>query len=145
MSILRDALRQRQKRRLIDSCGHERCYSCLFRSEACPLCLYDAGTGDLDDDNDDNDDDDDVLEGPFRGGSIYGFSSGPTSVLASADDWIDDSSTVNSLCGSPRPRIKVTTRANLPPRSVHVSIAQIDEFLEDVSVSFRLATDLRSE
>lgn len=28
-----------KKRRLIDSCGHERCYSCLFRSEACPLCL----------------------------------------------------------------------------------------------------------
>ena len=28
-----------RKRRLIDSCGHERCYACLFSSgEACPLC-----------------------------------------------------------------------------------------------------------
>ena len=27
-----------RKRRLIDSCGHERCYSCLFSSEICPLC-----------------------------------------------------------------------------------------------------------
>ena len=23
---------------LVDSCGHERCYSCLFVSEDCPLC-----------------------------------------------------------------------------------------------------------
>ena len=23
---------------LLDSCGHERCYSCLFLSEDCPLC-----------------------------------------------------------------------------------------------------------
>jgi len=28
-----------RKRRLIDSCGHERCYSCIFRTDACPLCL----------------------------------------------------------------------------------------------------------
>ncbi|XP_065582552.1 protein TANC2-like isoform X2 [Artemia franciscana] len=27
-----------RKRRLIDACGHERCYSCLFSSESCPLC-----------------------------------------------------------------------------------------------------------
>lgn len=27
-----------RKRRLIDSCGHERCYACLFSSELCPLC-----------------------------------------------------------------------------------------------------------
>lgn len=27
-----------RKRRLIDSCGHERCYACLFSSEVCPLC-----------------------------------------------------------------------------------------------------------
>lgn len=28
-----------KKRRLIDSCGHERCWSCLFSSkEECPLC-----------------------------------------------------------------------------------------------------------
>lgn len=95
-----------KKRRLIDSCGHERCYSCLFRSEACPLCLR----------ADFNDDD----EGPFREG-FTGFS-GPMSILAPTDGWIDESSTVNSLCGSPRPRTKVTTRANLPSRVIHVSI-----------------------
>ncbi|KAG5879492.1 hypothetical protein JTB14_026360 [Gonioctena quinquepunctata] len=27
-----------KKRRLIDNCGHERCYSCMFTNEACPLC-----------------------------------------------------------------------------------------------------------
>ncbi|XP_060801357.1 protein TANC2 isoform X1 [Amyelois transitella] len=27
-----------KKRKLIDVCGHERCYSCMFRNEACPLC-----------------------------------------------------------------------------------------------------------
>ncbi|XP_050543251.1 protein TANC2 isoform X2 [Daktulosphaira vitifoliae] len=27
-----------KKRKLIDSCGHERCYSCMFRNEGCPLC-----------------------------------------------------------------------------------------------------------
>ncbi|XP_017764985.1 PREDICTED: protein TANC2 isoform X3 [Eufriesea mexicana] len=94
-----------KKRRLIDSCGHERCYSCLFRSEACPLCLR----ADFNDD--------DGLEGPFREG--FTGSSGPMSILAPTDGWIDESSTVNSLCGSPRPRTKVTTRANLPSRVMH--------------------------
>ena len=27
-----------KQRRLLDSCGHERCYSCLFRQEECPVC-----------------------------------------------------------------------------------------------------------
>lgn len=27
-----------KKRRLIDNCGHERCYSCMFTNEVCPLC-----------------------------------------------------------------------------------------------------------
>ncbi|XP_048485454.1 protein TANC2 [Plutella xylostella] len=27
-----------KKRKLIDTCGHERCYSCMFRNEACPVC-----------------------------------------------------------------------------------------------------------
>ncbi|XP_019768638.2 protein TANC2 isoform X2 [Dendroctonus ponderosae] len=27
-----------KKRRLIDTCGHERCYSCMFTNEVCPLC-----------------------------------------------------------------------------------------------------------
>ena len=26
------------KRRLIDTCGHPRCYSCLFDDKPCPLC-----------------------------------------------------------------------------------------------------------
>ncbi|XP_031847478.1 zinc-RING finger and ankyrin repeat domain-containing protein rolling pebbles isoform X3 [Nomia melanderi] len=94
-----------KKRRLIDSCGHERCYSCLFRSEACPLCLR----ADFNDE--------DGLEGPFR--DEFAGTSGPMSILAPTDGWIDESSTVNSLCGSPRPRTKVTTRANLPSRVMH--------------------------
>lgn len=32
-----------KKRRLIDNCGHERCYSCMFTNEACPLCLKSNG------------------------------------------------------------------------------------------------------
>ncbi|KAK3915593.1 Protein TANC2 [Frankliniella fusca] len=31
-----------KKRRLIDSCGHERCYDCLVQSEACPKCACNA-------------------------------------------------------------------------------------------------------
>lgn len=27
-----------KKRKLIDTCGHERCYSCMFKNEACTLC-----------------------------------------------------------------------------------------------------------
>ena len=27
-----------QRRRLVDSCGHHRCYSCLFLQEECPVC-----------------------------------------------------------------------------------------------------------
>lgn len=27
-----------KKRKLIDTCGHERCFTCMFRNEACPLC-----------------------------------------------------------------------------------------------------------
>ena len=27
-----------KKRRLVDACGHERCYSCMFRRQECPLC-----------------------------------------------------------------------------------------------------------
>ena len=28
-----------KKRRLVDTCGHERCYACMFRNETCPICL----------------------------------------------------------------------------------------------------------
>ncbi|KAL0269173.1 UNVERIFIED_CONTAM: hypothetical protein PYX00_006985 [Menopon gallinae] len=31
-----------KKRKLIDTCGHERCYSCMFRNEICPLCSSDG-------------------------------------------------------------------------------------------------------
>lgn len=31
-----------KRRRLIDNCGHELCYSCIYTSEHCPLCLMDA-------------------------------------------------------------------------------------------------------
>lgn len=27
-----------KKRKLIDNCGHGRCYSCMFKSEECPVC-----------------------------------------------------------------------------------------------------------
>jgi hypothetical protein len=35
----RVAFNEGKRRRLVDACGHERCYSCLFQSETCPLCL----------------------------------------------------------------------------------------------------------
>ncbi|XP_011644228.1 protein TANC2 isoform X3 [Pogonomyrmex barbatus] len=93
-----------KKRRLIDSCGHERCYSCLFRSEVCPLCLrgYDLNN-------------DDGLEES----SLRDVSSTPLPTFALTDGWLDESSTVNSLCGSPRLRTKITTRTNLPSRVIH--------------------------
>ncbi|XP_018398120.1 PREDICTED: protein TANC2 [Cyphomyrmex costatus] len=94
-----------KKRRLIDSCGHERCYSCLFRSEICPLCLRGYGL---------NDDDDGLEELSLRN-----VSSVPLSTFAPTDGWLDESSTVNSLCGSPRLRSKITTRANLPSQVLH--------------------------
>ncbi|KAK6638958.1 hypothetical protein RUM43_007228 [Polyplax serrata] len=31
-----------KKRKLIDTCGHERCYSCMFHNEICPLCSSDG-------------------------------------------------------------------------------------------------------
>uniref|UniRef100_A0A4Y0BL15 RING-type domain-containing protein n=1 Tax=Anopheles funestus TaxID=62324 RepID=A0A4Y0BL15_ANOFN len=34
-----------KKRKLIDACGHERCYSCMFRNEACPHCLAQKESG----------------------------------------------------------------------------------------------------
>jgi len=104
-----------KKRRLIDSCGHERCYSCLFRSEVCPLCLRGY---DLNDDDDDDDLNDDGLEEPF----LRSVSSIPLFTFAPTDGWLNESSTVNSLCGSPRLRTKIATGANLPSRVIHVSL-----------------------
>ncbi|XP_017783609.1 PREDICTED: protein TANC2 isoform X2 [Nicrophorus vespilloides] len=36
-----------KKRRLIDNCGHERCYSCMFTSEVCPTCNPEAASKDV--------------------------------------------------------------------------------------------------
>merc|ERR1719228_2372252 len=33
-----------RKRRLLDTCGHERCYSCIFRSDVCALCIHTDST-----------------------------------------------------------------------------------------------------
>ncbi|XP_021708757.1 protein TANC2 isoform X2 [Aedes aegypti] len=38
-----------KKRKLIDTCGHERCYSCMFRNEICPIC-HPASQPDIDHD-----------------------------------------------------------------------------------------------
>jgi len=27
-----------KRRRLVDTCGHERCHSCMFNSDQCPVC-----------------------------------------------------------------------------------------------------------
>ena len=34
-----------KKRKLIDTCGHERCYSCMFKNEKCPICCKSAEGG----------------------------------------------------------------------------------------------------
>lgn len=121
-----------KKRRLIDSCGHERCYSCLFRSEACPLCLRAT----------DLNDDDDGLEEPL--GGEFAAPSASLSIFAPTDGWLDESSTVNSLCNSPRPRTKITTRANLPSRVTHVSafIATQEKTARWIFIFFSFAKDL---
>ncbi|KAK9872670.1 hypothetical protein WA026_018804 [Henosepilachna vigintioctopunctata] len=37
-----------KKRRLIDNCGHERCYSCMFYNEVCPLCFVNTQDDEVD-------------------------------------------------------------------------------------------------
>ncbi|XP_044761328.1 protein TANC2 isoform X3 [Coccinella septempunctata] len=37
-----------KKRRLIDNCGHERCYSCMFYNEVCPLCFVNNQEDEID-------------------------------------------------------------------------------------------------
>ncbi|XP_057330319.1 protein TANC2 isoform X3 [Microplitis mediator] len=92
-----------KKRRLIDSCGHERCYSCLFRSEACPICCHDAPDRQIRDDVTHYD---------------TGFSSSEPVSMIAIDDWNDneDPSAINSLCGSPLPKSKFS-RSNIVYRS----------------------------
>nr|XP_050866440.1 protein TANC2 isoform X1 [Vespula vulgaris] len=119
-----------KKRRLIDSCGHERCYSCLFRSEACPLCMR-AEHQRADLNGDDEEDEEGLIDGrTFGEDFVVGSTIEPMSTLLPIDGaWIDDSSTINSLCGSPRPRSKLTTRANLTSRTIH----QRDNLADNVS------------
>ena len=38
----REAFDCGKKRRLIDSCGHERCYTCMFSKELCSLCTIEG-------------------------------------------------------------------------------------------------------
>lgn len=49
-----------KKRKLIDTCGHDRCYSCMFKNESCTVCAdtqrhqrqetqHEASTGKLND------------------------------------------------------------------------------------------------
>ena len=38
-----NTLSRGNKRRLVDSCGHERCYSCIGRNEKCALCIQMGG------------------------------------------------------------------------------------------------------
>ncbi|XP_074093654.1 zinc-RING finger and ankyrin repeat domain-containing protein rolling pebbles isoform X1 [Cotesia typhae] len=92
-----------KKRRLIDSCGHERCYSCLFRSEACPICRHDAPDRQIREDVTHYD---------------TGFSSSEPVSMIAIDDWNDneDLSAVNSLCSSPLPKSKFS-RSNIVYRS----------------------------
>lgn len=33
-----------KKRKLIDTCGHDRCYSCMFKNESCTVCVKDSNT-----------------------------------------------------------------------------------------------------
>ncbi|XP_039314116.1 protein TANC2 isoform X3 [Solenopsis invicta] len=113
-----------KKRRLIDSCGHERCYSCLFRNEICPLCLRDY----------DFNDNDDRLEEQ----SLGNVCSAPMSTYASTDSWLDEPSTMNSLNNSPRLRTNITTRDNLPLRIIHQRGAT-----ENLSLT-TIAKDLKS-
>lgn len=36
-----------KRRKLIDTCGHERCYSCMFRNDQCPMCMNSSLKGKL--------------------------------------------------------------------------------------------------
>lgn len=102
-----------KKRRLIDSCGHERCYSCLFRSEACPICrnTYES-----------RQDDSVILQDDIVNYDTGFCSSEPVSIIAT-EDWNDDTSAMNSLCGSPRPRMKITRNVT---RTTHVSVSSFN-------------------
>ncbi|KAK0089572.1 hypothetical protein PV325_006701 [Microctonus aethiopoides] len=95
-----------KKRRLIDSCGHERCYSCLFRNETCTICRNDVPTRQIRDD---------------IGHYDTGFSSSEPVSMIAIDNCNDDTvSTVNSECGSPLPRPKLTSsRSNHALSSSH--------------------------
>ncbi|KAK0168005.1 hypothetical protein PV327_001848 [Microctonus hyperodae] len=95
-----------KKRRLIDSCGHERCYSCLFRNETCTICRNDVPNRQIRDD---------------IGHYDTGFSSSEPVSMIAIDNCNDDTvSTMNSDCGSPLPRPKLaSSRSNHALSSSH--------------------------
>ncbi|XP_023319029.1 protein TANC2 [Trichogramma pretiosum] len=105
-----------KKRRLIDSCGHDRCYSCLVRTQICPLCSclpysnnnFNASSSksfEDDDDEDDIDADDDIdddydeenddeNESSFlrpKGRRTRGFA-GSRQSSAAGGDWLESAS-----------------------------------------------------
>ena len=112
-----------KKRRLIDSCGHERCYSCLFRSETCPLCAQEATVRRLDC-LDVEDEENNVGTTPdltcLRDAAGNYFNANNHCL-----DWLESSSAVNSLCGSPRPRHKFAARAYTPTQRSQVSVLDV--------------------
>ncbi|XP_058455784.1 protein TANC2 isoform X2 [Malaya genurostris] len=73
-----------KKRKLIDTCGHERCYSCMFRNEICPICHKTAQ----------QDIDHDIISrhGGYLSRNMHGYDTG-----------IDSTTTLLSPLGSPRP------------------------------------------
>ncbi|KAJ8680121.1 hypothetical protein QAD02_015908 [Eretmocerus hayati] len=92
-----------KKRRLIDSCGHERCYSCLFRSSACPLCARDSSEPHLASGHRLLQDDE--IENRHQLPAL-------SRLLPSTErciDWLESS----SLCGSPMPARKLNSNAKL--------------------------------
>ncbi|XP_014205049.1 protein TANC2 [Copidosoma floridanum] len=104
-----------KKRRLIDSCGHERCYSCMFHNEACPLCFNEVHRRVLDNDEfveEEHEEDDEkaIIGLPVSNGVHNGRYFNASHCL----DWLESSSAANSLCGSPRPRLKFAARTHPP-------------------------------
>ncbi|XP_052565733.1 protein TANC2 isoform X3 [Culex pipiens pallens] len=73
-----------KKRKLIDTCGHERCYSCMFRNEICPICHPAVH----------QDSDHDILsnKGGYLSRKMHGYDTG-----------IGSTTTLLSPLGSPQP------------------------------------------
>ncbi|XP_055636122.1 protein TANC2 isoform X2 [Toxorhynchites rutilus septentrionalis] len=76
-----------KKRKLIDTCGHERCYSCMFRNEICPICNPSA----------EQDIDHEILSnsGGYMGRKVHDYDTG-----------IGSTTTLLSPLGSPQPVLR---------------------------------------